>query len=197
MKRIVVGISGASGAVYGVRLLEALSEIKDVETHLIISDGAKKTLALETTLNFHQVAALADRIHDFHDLGAPVSSGSFLTNGMIVAPCSMKSLSAIANSFDENLLVRAADVALKEGRKLVLIPRETPMHKGHLSLLLRAAELGASILPPIPAFYHNPRTIQDIVDHTVGKALDLLGVEHNLFKRWEGGAGDLQDGSVC
>jgi len=187
MKRIVVGISGASGAVYGVRLLEALSEIKDVETHLIISDGAKKTLALETTLSFQQVAALSDQIHNFNDLGAPVSSGSFLTHGMIVAPCSMKSLSAIANSFDENLLVRAADVALKEGRKLVLIPRETPLHKGHLSLLLRAAELGASILPPIPAFYHKPRTIQDIVDHTIGKALDLLGVEHNLFKRWGGG----------
>lgn len=197
MKRIVVGISGASGAVYGVRLLEALSEIKGVETHLIISDGAKKTLALETTLSFQKVAALADKIHDFNDLSAPVSSGSFLTHGMIVAPCSMKSLSAIANSFDENLLVRAADVALKEGRKLVLIPRETPLHKGHLSLLLRAAELGASILPPIPAFYHNPRTIQDIVDHTIGKALDLLGVEHNLFKRWDGGLRDFQDGVGC
>lgn len=186
MKRFVVGITGASGVVYGVRLLEAFAAMKDVETHLIVSKGAEKTLALETDANLQDVVKLADKVYDFDDMAAPVSSGSFITDGMVVAPCSMKSLSAIANSFDENLLVRAADVALKEGRKLVLLPRETPLHKGHLALLMKAADLGASILPPVPAFYHKPRTIQDIVDHTVGKTLDLLGVENNLFKRWEG-----------
>lgn len=187
LKRLIVGISGASGVIYGIRLLEVLKEISGVETHLILTAGARVTMKLETSLAPEQVEALADRTYSQGDLAASLSSGSFRTEGMIVAPCSMKSLSMIALSLNDNLLVRAADVTLKERRKLVLIPRETPLHLGHLRAMTAVTEMGGIILPPAPSFYHQPRTIQDIIDQTVGKALDQFGIEHQLFNRWGGG----------
>lgn len=187
MKRIVVGISGASGTVYGVRLLEVLSQVQDVEIHLIISQGARVTMEYENSINGDTVEKYADHLHSPDNLAAPVSSGSFRTAGMIVAPCSMKSLSMIANSIDDNLLVRTADVTLKERRKLVLITRETPLHLGHLRHMIAVTEMGGVILPPVPSFYHRPRTIEDIVDQTVGKALDQFEIPHQLFDRWGGG----------
>ncbi len=180
---IVVGISGASGVIYGVETLKALKKLGHI-THLIITDPAITTLKIETGMNVEEVRILADVVHEVDDLTAAVCSGSFLTRGMIVAPCSIKSLSAIANSSNNNLLSRAADVTLKEGRPLVLMVRETPLHKGHLQLMSRAADMGARILPPVPAFYHKPKTIQDIIDQSVGKGLDLLGIENKLFRRW-------------
>jgi len=183
--RIVIGISGSSGPIYGVRTLEALAAA-GVETHLVISAGAQRTIELETGRTVDAVRALAHTVHEVLDLTAPISSGSFRTDGMVVAPCSMKTLAAIAHSFSGDLLTRAADVTLKEGRKLVLVPRETPLHLGHLRNLVRAAEIGAVILPPVPAFYHAPKTIDDLVDHTVGKILDQFGVDHALFRRWAG-----------
>ena len=183
MKRLVVGISGATGAIYGIRLLEFLSK-SDVETHLVISDSAEKTIRMETSWTVEQVKALATVTYNMEDVGADISSGSFHAEGMVVIPCSIKSLSAIANSYNENLLVRAADVALKERRKLVLLVRETPLHRGHLSLMLNVADAGAVILPPIPAFYFLPKTLDDIINHTVGRALDVFGIDHSLFKRW-------------
>ncbi len=185
-KRIVVGISGATGPQYGVRLLQVLAEA-GVETHLVLSKASRRNLALESDWTPEQVEALAHRSYDPEDVGAAIASGSFLTDGMVVAPCSVKTTSAIANSYNENLLVRAADVTLKERRNLVILFRETPLHKGHLDLLRRCADLGAVILPPMVAFYHRPKTVQEIVDQTVGKVLDTLGVEHNLFRRWAGG----------
>ncbi len=187
MKRIVVGITGASGAIYGIRLLQVLKNIPDVETHLILSAGARITLSLETSITPDEVEHMADRTYPPHDLAASLSSGSFRTDGMIVAPCSMKSLSMIALSLNDNLLIRAADVTLKERRKLVLIPRETPLHLGHLRAMTAVTEMGGIILPPVPSFYHNPKSIQDIIDQTVGKALDQLEIPHQLFNRWEGG----------
>ncbi len=187
MKRIVIGISGASGAIYGIRLLEVLKETDGIETHAIISKGARVTIEYETHMQPEAVGELADKLHSEADLAACVSSGSFKTCGMIVAPCSMKSLSMIANSLNDNLLVRAADVTLKERRKLVLIPRETPLHLGHLRAMTVVTEMGGVILPPVPSFYHKPRTIEDIIDQTIGKALDQLDVPHNLFERWAGG----------
>lgn len=187
LKRIIIGISGASGVIYGVRLLEVLKDIDDIETHLIMSRGARTTMDLEESLSPEKVNALADRVHAPEDLAAPLSSGSFGTAGMIVAPCSMKSLSMIALSINDNLLVRAADVTLKERRKLVLIPRETPLHLGHLRAMTTITEMGGIILPPVPSFYHRPRTISDIIDQTVGKALDQFGIPHKLFNRWGGG----------
>jgi 4-hydroxy-3-polyprenylbenzoate decarboxylase len=187
MRRIVVGITGSSGVIYGIRLLEVLRDAEEIETHLVLSEAARVTLAVETDRTAGDVEALADRIHDVRDLAAPLASGSFRTAGMAIAPCSMKTLSAVAHSFGENLIARAADVTLKERRRLVLVPRETPLHRGHLELLLRAAELGATILPPVPAFYHRPKNVQEIVDHTVGKLLDALEVDHELFQRWKGG----------
>lgn len=184
-KRIVVGISGATGAVYGIRLLEALAEA-EVESHLILTEPGKRNIELETDLTADYVLGLATRVHDIHNIAASIASGSFMTDGMAVCPCSMKTLSGIVNSYNENLLNRAADVTLKERRPLVLVPRETPLHKGHLNLLTRAADLGAIILPPMVAFYHRPRTVKEIIDQTVGKVLDTLGVEHALFKRWTG-----------
>lgn len=185
-KRIVVGISGATGPHYGVRLLEVLGEL-GVETHLVLSKASRRNLALESDWTPEEVLRLAHRSYDVDDVGAAIASGSFLNDGMVVAPCSVKTASAIANSYNENLLVRAADVALKERRSLVLLFRETPLHKGHLDLLRRCADLGAVILPPMVAFYHRPKTIQDVIDQTVGKVLDTLGIEHNLFRRWGGG----------
>jgi 4-hydroxy-3-polyprenylbenzoate decarboxylase len=186
MKRIIVGISGASGTIYGVRLLEVLSRIDDVETHLIISRGARVTMEHETSMTPDSVERLACVIHSPDNLAACVSSGSFKTDGMVVAPCSMKSLSMIAYSIDDNLLIRAADVILKERRKLILVVRETPLHLGHLRQMTTVTEMGGIILPPVPSFYHAPKTIDDIVDQTIGKTLDQLGIEHNLFQRWPG-----------
>jgi flavin prenyltransferase len=183
MKRLVVGISGATGAIYGIRLLEFLSK-SDVETHLVISDSAEKTIRMETHWTLEQVKALATVTYNMEDVGADISSGSFHAEGMVVIPCSIKSLSAIANSYNENLLIRAADVTLKERRKLVLVVRETPLHRGHLSLMLNAADAGAVILPPIPAFYFLPKTLDDIINHTVGRALDVFNIDHSLFNRW-------------
>lgn len=187
VKRIIVGISGASGTIYGVRLLEVLKEVDEIETHAIISRGAKVTMELEAGTKPEEVEKLADFVHAPDNLAAAVSSGSFKTEGMIVAPCSMKSLSMIAHSIDDNLLVRAADVTLKERRKLVLVPRETPLHLGHLRAMTAVTEMGGIILPPVPSFYHKPQTIQDIVDQTIGKALDQFEVCHRLFDRWAGG----------
>ncbi|WP_300159509.1 UbiX family flavin prenyltransferase [Solidesulfovibrio sp.] len=186
MKRLVVGISGASGVVYGVRLLEVLRSVPDVETHLILSKGAVVTLGFETDRTAEEVAALADVVHDHADLAAPVSSGSFRVCGMAVVPCSMKSLAQIALSLGDNLLSRAADVTLKERRRLVVVPRETPLHLGHLRHMTALAEMGAVILPPAPSFYHAPQTIMDVVDQTVGKVLDQFDIPHQLFRRWGG-----------
>lgn len=183
MKKIIVGISGATGIIYAARVLEALQKA-NIETHLVISEGALKVMRLETGYDPEILASLASFTYDVNDLCAPIASGSFLTDGMIVVPCSIKSLSAIANSFSDNLLIRAADVTLKERRRLVLVVRETPLHAGHLRLMLKASEIGAVILPPVPAFYHKPVTIDDIVNQTVGKILDQFGIDAGLFKRW-------------
>ncbi len=182
-KKIVVGISGASGVVYGVRLLSVLSE-KNVETHLIISNSGEKNIQIETDYNIDEVKQMASYVHDHKNMAAKVASGSFLVDGMVVVPCTIKTLSGIANSYSENLIVRAADVTLKEKRKLVLVVRETPLYKGHLRLMSLAADSGAHILPPVPSFYHYPKTIDDIINQTVGKILDYLEIEHDLFRRW-------------
>lgn len=187
-QRVIVGITGASGAIYGVRLLEVLRDTA-IETHLVMSEMAKRVGLLETGSTPERVAALADVCYETADLEAPISSGSFQTMGMVVAPCSIKSLSAIARCYSETLLVRAADVTLKERRRLVLVVRETPLHLGHLRLLTDVTEYGAVVLPPVPGFYQEPRTIEDLVDHTVGKILDQFGLDHGLFKRWEGSDG--------
>ncbi len=183
--RIIVGITGASGVIYGVRCLQLLKETH-FETHLIVSQSGMMNIEIETPYTANVVMSMADYVYDHQDMAAPISSGSFITAGMVVVPCSVKSLSGIANSYNENLLVRAADVVLKEKRKLCLVVRETPLHKGHLRLLSMAADLGAHILPPVPSFYHHPRTIEDIIDHTVGKIFDYFGIEHSLFQRWNG-----------
>jgi len=182
-KRIVIGISGASGVIYGVRILSLLQE-KDFETHLIISESGRKNIGIETSYNATEVESMATYIYDNKNVGAALASGSFLTEGMIVVPCTIKTLSGIANSYTDNLLVRAADVTLKEKRKLVLVVRETPLHKGHLRLMTMAADMGAHILPPVPSFYHQPETIDDIINQTIGKIFDYLGIEHDLFRRW-------------
>ena len=184
-ERLIVGITGASGAVYGVRLLEVLRPAA-IETHLVMSETAKRVALLETGRSAAQVEALADAVHSNDDLEASIASGSFRTTGMVVVPCSIKSLSAIAHCYNETLLVRAADVTLKERRRLVLVVRETPLHLGHLRLMAAVTEYGAVVLPPIPGFYHEPQTVADLVDHTVGKILDQFGIEHGLYKRWEG-----------
>ncbi len=183
-KRIIVGISGASGVVYGVRMLVLLQEINEVETHLIITETGRKIIEAETPYRVEEVASMAFRSYDPMEMEAGPASGSFLTEGMVVVPCTIKTLSGIANAYNDNLLVRAADVTLKEKRKLVLVVRETPLHKGHLRLMTLAAGLGAHILPPIPSFYHQPKTIDDIIDQTIGRIFDYLGIAHNLFKRW-------------
>jgi flavin prenyltransferase len=184
--RLIVAITGASGVIFGIRLLEALRDIDDIESHLLISAGARATLAMETDLALADVKALADVVHSDSNLAASISSGSFRTRGMIVAPCSIKTLSGIATSDTSNLVVRAADVTLKERRPLVLLVRETPLHLGHLRLMVQAAETGAIIMPPVPAFYHRPRTVSDVVDQTVGRALDQVGLDSDLVTRWNG-----------
>ena len=182
--RLRVGLTGASGVIFGVRLLEVLKTIPGIETHLIVSNGAETTLRLETERSLDGVKALADVVHEPDHLAASISSGSFPVAGMAVVPCSMKSLAQIALSLSDNLLVRAADVTLKERRKLVLVPRETPLHLGHLRHMIAVTEMGGVILPPTPSFYHKPQTIMDLVDHTVGKVLDQFGIGHSLFERW-------------
>jgi len=186
MTVLIVGITGASGAIYGIRLLEVLSSIKNVETHLIVSEPAEAIIKYETGRSIENVKELASFLYDIGDIGAQISSGSFKTDGMIVAPCTVKTMSAIANSYSENLLIRVGDVTLKERRRLLLLVRETPLHLGHLRNMERLCEMGAIIMPPAPAFYHKPQTIQDIVDHTVARMLDIFGIEHTLFRSWSG-----------
>ncbi|HXY21914.1 MAG TPA: UbiX family flavin prenyltransferase [Burkholderiaceae bacterium] len=182
---LIVAITGATGVVYGVEMLRVLKELGQ-ETHLILSEAAGMSLAIETDNSIDEVRSLAAVVYNNKDVGAAVASGSFRTRGMIIAPCTIKTLSAVANSFTYNLVIRAADVQLKEGRKLVLMVRETPLHKGHLELMSRAADCGAVILPPMPAFYHKPQSIMDIIHQSIGKALDQVGIEHDLFRRWTG-----------
>lgn len=184
MKRIIVGISGASGAIYGIRMLEALKG--RAESHLIISPAAREIISLETSYETAEIEKTAGFVHGIDDLAAPISSGSFRTDGMVIIPCSIKSLSAVANSYGENLITRAADVTLKERRRLVLAVRECPLHTGHLELMLRVSQTGAIVFPPVPAFYHKPETLDDVINHTVGKILDLFDIDHTLFRRWEG-----------
>jgi polyprenyl P-hydroxybenzoate/phenylacrylic acid decarboxylase-like protein len=185
--RLIVGISGSTGPHYGVRLLEVLRQQRpDIETHLILSAGARKTIEYELERDPDEVVALAHEVHDERNVGASIASGTFVTQGMVVAPCSMKSLSAIANSYDDNLIARAADVCLKERRRLVLVVRETPLHLGHLRLMAQVTEAGAVVLPPVPGFYHRPRTVQELLDHTVVKVLDQFGIHLDLIRRWQG-----------
>jgi 4-hydroxy-3-polyprenylbenzoate decarboxylase len=186
VRRIIVGISGASGAIYGIRVLETLRELPDVETHLVMSAAGQATITYETGYSIGDVRALADHVHSNRDVGACISSGSFHTAGMIVAPCSIKTLAGIAMSYDESLLTRAADVVLKERRRLVLMLRETPLHAGHLHMMQLATTAGAVIAPPVPAFYTRPETLDDIIGHTVARALDLFGIDVKGTSRWAG-----------
>ncbi len=186
MRRLIVGVSGASGSIYAVRTLRALRDIGGIEVHLVASEQAFRTVELETDMIRADLEALADVVHEPSNLAASISSGSFKTDGMIVVPCSMRSTAAIAFSLNDNLLTRAADVCLKERRTLVMVVRETPLHVNHLRNLVRAAEAGAVILPPVPGTYARPKTIEDVVDHTVGKVLDQFDIEHDLFRRWSG-----------
>jgi len=186
MRRVVVGISGSTGSIYGIRLLERLREIQDVEVHLVISSPAKRTLVEETDFSVRQVEALAHFVHDDRDVGAAIASGSFRTVGMAIVPCSIKTVAALANSFADTLIARAGDVTLKEGRPLVVAVRETPLHAGHLRQMLALAEIGGILLPPMPAFYFRPQTIDDLVNHTVGRILDRIGLVHGLVPEWPG-----------
>lgn len=185
-RRIVVGITGATGSIYGIRLLELLRAAGGLELHLVLSQPGKRTLVEETGRSVRDVEALADVVHDDRDVGASIASGSFRTLGMVVAPCSVKTMSCLAHGVTDTLIARAGDVTLKEGRPLVLLVRETPLHALHLRSLLALAEAGAVILPPMPAFYNRPQTVADIVDHTVARVLDRLGVEHALVPEWPG-----------
>jgi 4-hydroxy-3-polyprenylbenzoate decarboxylase len=193
MKRLIVGISGASGVIHGIRLLEAVQALENVETHLIISTAGAQTIGLETDYTIDMVSALADVTYRFNDIAASISSGSFKTDGMVIIPCSMKTLAGVAHSFSDNLLLRAADVVLKDRRRLVIVPRETPLHLGHLRLMTEITELGGILVPPMPAFYHHPRTIDDLINQTVNRVLDLLEIElpEDLFQRWAGGKDSL------
>ncbi|MHA0964524.1 UbiX family flavin prenyltransferase [Enterobacter ludwigii] len=188
MKRLIVGLSGASGAIYGVRLLQVLRDVAEVETHLVMSQAARQTISLETDLSLRDVQALADVVHDARDIAASISSGSFKTAGMVILPCSIKTLSGIVNSYTDTLVTRAADVVLKERRPLVLCVRETPLHLGHLRLMTQAAELGAVIMPPVPAFYHRPVSLDDVINQTVNRVLDQFDIDlpEDLFTRWQG-----------
>ena len=186
--QLIIGMSGASGVIYGIRLLEVLQSLPDVETHLVMSDSAKLNIAIETNWDAKAVKALADHVHSNRDIAANIASGSFPTAGMIVAPCAIKTLSAIANSYADSLIVRAADVVLKERRRLVLVPRETPLHTGHCELLYRASQIGAIIAPPMPALYIKPSSIDDLINHHVGRILDLFDIDPGLVKRWQGPA---------
>ena len=184
-KRIIVGITGASGVIYGIRLLKILKRL-NIETHLIISEVAKKNILIETSFTLKVVEQMAHTVYEPADMAASLSSGSYKTEGMIVVPCTIKTLSSVAHSFNETLLIRAADVTIRERRRLILVVRETPLHKGHLLLMQKVTELGGIILPPVPAFYNIPKSIDDLIDHTLGKILDIMNIEHTLYKRWEG-----------
>ena len=184
--RLIVGMSGASGVIYGVRLLEVLKAESNVETHLVMSDSARMNINLETDWSAKDVLALADHVYSNRDIAASIASGSFGTDGMIVAPCAIKTLSAITNSYADSLIVRAADVVLKECRRLVLVPRETPLHTGHCELLYRASQLGAIIAPPMPAHYIKPQSVDDLINHHIGRILDLFSIDCGFVKRWNG-----------
>ena len=184
-RRLIIGISGATGAIYGVRMLEILSKIEDIETHLVLSKAGKMTIQVETPYSVKDVEAMADVVHDINNVGASISSGSFRTQGMVIAPCSMKSMGAIAHSLGGDLLVRAADVVLKERKNLVLVVRETPLHLGHLEAMASLARMGAVIFPPVPAFYHRPKTLDDIINQTVTRILDQFDLDVSLFHRWD------------
>jgi len=183
-RRLIVGISGATGSIYGVRILEVLGRLKDVETHLVMTRAAKMTIQVETPYSVKDVEAMADVVHDITNIGASISSGSFRTAGMVIAPCSVKSMGGIAHSVGGDLLVRAADVILKERKKLVLAVRETPFHLGHLENMTLLTRMGAIIFPPVPAFYHRPKTLDDVINQTVTRILDQFGIEVDLFERW-------------
>ena len=186
--RLIVGMSGSSGVIYGIRLLQLLAEQPSIETHLVISQSARMNVGIETDWSLDAVEALADIVHNNKNIAASIASGSFKTAGMLIVPCSMKTLSGVVNSYTDNLLTRAADVVLKERRRLVLVPRESPLHTGHCELLSRASQLGAVICPPAPAFYTAPKSVEDIVDHTVARLLDLFDVEVPDMVRWQGAA---------
>lgn len=183
-KRIIVGISGASGVIYGIRLLEILNKRDDIEVHLVISNSTYKTIALETNYDVNDIIALADFFYDINDIAAKISSGSFKTDGMVIVPCSIKTLSGIAHSYSDNLLIRAADVVLKERRRLVLCVRETPLHLGHIQLMQSACQIGATIMPLVPAFYHSPKTVDDIINQSLSRVLDQFSISANLFPAW-------------
>lgn len=184
MKRVIIGISGASGSIYGIDLLKKLAAIPDVETHLVMSQWAKKNIELETDYQVSDVTALADKTYDNDNMGAAIASGSFRVDGMVIAPASMKTVAGISIGFDDDLIMRAADVMLKEKERLILVPRETPLSAIHLENLTKLAQLGAQIIPPIPSFYDHPKTIQDIIDHQSMKVLDALGIENQAGRRW-------------
>ncbi|MBL0423452.1 UbiX family flavin prenyltransferase [Ramlibacter sp. AW1] len=186
-RRLIVGITGASGAIYGIRALELLRSLPDVQTHLVLTASAARTIVEETDYEVNDVRALADEVHHAKDIGASISSGSFRTAGMLVAPCSIKTLSAVANCYGDELVARAADVCLKERRRVVLLLRETPLHAGHIELMAQATRNGAIVMPPVPAFYHRPATLMDLVDQTVGRALDLFDIALPGTRRWGGG----------
>ena len=188
-QRIIIGISGASGIIYGIRLLQTLNQLH-IETHLVMTESAKLTLSLETDYKLKDVEAMASVVHNTKNIGATISSGSFKTLGMVVAPCSIRSLSEIAYGATTSLLSRAADVVLKERRRLVLMVRETPLHSGHLKAMTQACDNGAILMPPVPAFYAKPNSVEDIVNHTVGRCLDLFDLDTDLVKRWNGTAAD-------
>ena len=186
MDRIIVGISGASRVIYGIRMLQILQNLSDIETHLIITPGGKLNISLETNFDLKAIEQLADVVHSNRNLGATIASGSFKTKAMIIVPCSMRTLSGVVTSYANNLIVRAADVALKEKRQLILVPRETPLHTGHCDLLYKASLMGATLVPPTPAFYNHPESIDDIINHTVGRILDLIGLDNEIVQRWQG-----------
>ncbi len=184
-RRLIVGVSGATGAIYGVRILEILSKVDEVETHLVLTKAGKMTIQVETPFSVKDVESMADVVHDINNVGASISSGSFRTTGMVIAPCSMKSMSSIAHSLGGDLLVRAADVVLKERKKLVLVARETPLHLGHLEAMVSLTRMGAVIFPPVPAFYHRPKTLDDVINQTVTRVLDQFDIDVQLFHRWD------------
>jgi 4-hydroxy-3-polyprenylbenzoate decarboxylase len=194
---IIVAITGSSGVIYGIRLLETLQKL-NVETHLVISDWGERNIRIETSKTINYVKSLSARIYDNSNMAAPISSGSFRTEGMAIVPCSMKTLSSIANGYDDNLISRAAGVCIKECRKLILVPRETPLSAIHIQNMLTLCQYGVVILPAMPGFYHKPKTIEDLADHLIGKVLDQLGIEHNIFERWGGTSKDgAETSSLC
>ena len=188
VRRLVVGISGASGAIYGIRLLQKLRSFDDIESHLVISTAGERTICEETDFSLADVRALADVNHPLRNIGASIASGSFRSMGMVIAPCSVRTLASVAYCQADNLLSRAADVMLKEGRPLILLFRETPLHVGHIKAMMLASEAGAVIMPPVPAFYNRPQTVDEVVDHTVGRVLDRIAYDHETVPRWSGSA---------